>query len=143
MPNIAAIIKSEITRIARKLVREETQPLKKSVSPYRSDIAGLKRRIRALEQQVKKVGRVAAKAAPKEQERDVALRFSAKGLVKNRQRLDLSAADFGKLIGASGQAVYKWEEGKSRPREKYIAAIAGLRSTGKKEVRARLEQMSS
>jgi DNA-binding transcriptional regulator YiaG len=44
------------------------------------------------------------------------------------------------LIGASGQSVYKWEEGKSRPRQKNLTAIAAIRSIGKKEALARLQQ---
>lgn len=139
MPNIAALLKSEITRIARKQVREETRPLKNAIAPYRSEIAALKRRTHALEQQIRKLGKVTAKAIPVEGDGNSAHRFSAKGMAKNRQRLGLSAADFGKLIGASGQSVYHWEEGKSRPREKNVAAIAAIRSIGKKEAAARLE----
>lgn len=141
MPNIAALLKSEITRIARKQVRAETQPLKTAIAPYRSEIAALKRRAQALEQQIKKLSRVAAKAIPIEQEGDKAHRFSAKGMAKNRQRLGLSAADFGKLIDASALSVYKWEKGEVRPRERNIAAIAAVRSIGKKEAWARLEQL--
>lgn len=139
MPNIATLLKSEITRIARKQVRAETQPLKNAIAPYRSEIAALKRRAHALEQQLRKLGKVAAKAVPAREEGITAHRFSAKGMAKNRQRLGLSAADFGKLVGASGQSVYHWEEGKSRPREKNIEAIAAVRSIGKKEALARLE----
>ena len=142
MPNIATALKAEILRIARKAIRDETASLKKTIAPYRAEIAQLKRRARALEQQLGRVRKVTARAVPAA---DVdangsAHRFSAKGLAKNRQRLGLSAADFGMLIGASGQSVYKWEEGKSRPREKNLAAIAAIRSIGKKEARARLDK---
>lgn len=142
MPNIASLLKSEITRIARKQVRAETQPLKNAIAPYRSEIAALKKRALSLEQQVRKLSKVTAKAAStKEDEGDKTHRFSAKGMSKNRQRLGLSAADFGKLIGASGLSVYKWEQGKNRPREKNIQAISAIRSIGKKEAVARLEQL--
>jgi len=43
MANIASLLKSEISRIARKEVRAETQTLKKASAQYRSDIAALKR----------------------------------------------------------------------------------------------------
>jgi DNA-binding transcriptional regulator YiaG len=143
MPNIAALLKIEITRIARKQVREETQPLKKAIAPYRSEIATLKRRTQALEQQIKRLSKVAAKAIPAKEESDTAHRFSAKGLAKNRQRLGLSALDFGKLIDASALSVYKWEQGKVRPREKHLQAIAAIRTIGKKEAGARLEQLGA
>ena len=142
MPNIATALKAEILRIARKAIRDETASLKRTIAPYRAEIAQLKRRARALEQQLGRVRKVTARAAPAADADagESAHRFSAKGLAKNRQRLGLSAADFGTLIGASGQSVYKWEEGKSRPRQKNLAAIAAIRSLGKKEARARLDK---
>lgn len=134
MPNIASILKSEITRIARKEIRAEVEGLKKSVGSYRSEIAALKRRAQLLEQQVKRL----AKSAPKPDalpsiEDGNALRFSANGLAKQRQRLELSADAVGVLIGASGQSVYNWEAGKARPRANHLAAIAALRSLSKKQ----------
>ena len=69
---------------------------------------------------------------------DEHLRFSAKGLISQRKRLGLSAAECGLLVGASAQSIYNWEVGKVRPRAKHLAAIASLRSLGKREVAARL-----
>ena len=94
--------------------------------------------------QVKRLGRVTAKAAsaaPAEDVGERSLRFSAKGLAAQRRRLGLSAQAFGALIGASGQSVYKWEEGKTRPRAKNLPAIAALRTMGKKEAAARLDAL--
>ena len=65
-------------------------------------------------------------------------RFSAKGLQARRSRLDLSAADFGKLLGVSAQSIYNWESEKARPRAEQIAKLAALRGLGKREVAARL-----
>ena len=64
MPNIASLLKSEISRVARKEVRGETLTLKKATSTHRSDIAALKRRLQALEQQLRRLSRVSAKASP-------------------------------------------------------------------------------
>lgn len=144
MPNIATLLKSEIARVARKQVRAETAGLKQAIAPYRAQIADLKRRTRELEQQVKRLGRVAAKvvsSSPAESgERN--LRFSAKGLATQRKRLGLSAQAFGALIGASGQSVYKWEEGTTRPRARNLPSIAALRTMGKKEAAARLASLA-
>jgi hypothetical protein len=41
---MASLLKSEISRVARKQVRAETASLKKSVGVYRAEIAALKRR---------------------------------------------------------------------------------------------------
>jgi len=43
----------------------------------------------------------------------------------------------------SGQSVYKWEDGKARPRAKHLLAIAALRTMGKREAAARLEQLAA
>ena len=145
MPNIANLLKSEIARVARKQVRAETQGLKQAIAPYRAQIADLKRRTRQLELQVNRLGRVAARvasAAPDGPDGERNLRFSAKGLAAQRKRLGLSAQAFGALIGASGQSVYNWEEGKTRPRARHLPVIASLRSIGKKEAAARLEAMA-
>lgn len=141
MPNIAALLKTEIARVARKEVRGETQHLKKAVNTYRSEIAQLKRRAQALEQQLRRLSKSAGKAQPAPNGHDDAgqpFRFSAKGLASHRKRLGLSAQDCGLLLGASGQSVYKWEEGEVRPRAKHMPAIAALRAMGKKEAAARL-----
>lgn len=144
MPNIANLLKSEITRVARKEVRAQTKGLMQAVAPYRAQIAELKRRTRELELQVRRLGRATAKAtaaAPDAEPEERNLRFSAKGLAAQRKRLGLSAQAFGALIGASGQSVYKWEEGKTRPRAKNLPAIAALRTMGKKEAAARLASL--
>ena len=134
MPNIASVLKSEITRIARKELRSELDGLKKSVSGYRSEIAALRRRAQTLEQQVKRLEKSAPKAEPTiKAETGKARRFSAKGLAAQRQRLVLSADAVGLLVGASGQSVYNWEAGKARPRASHLPAIAALRTLGKKQ----------
>lgn len=128
MPNIASVLKSEITRIARKEIRAEVESLKKSLSGHRTEIAGLKRRSQALEQELKRLQKFATKPEPMPNNKtDQKLRFSAKRLAAQRQRLGLSADAVGLLVGASGQSVYNWEAGKARPRPSHLAAIAALR----------------
>lgn len=132
MPNIASALKSEITRIARKEIRTEVEGLKKSVGTYRSEIAALKRRSQSLEQELKRLQKAAPKREPlPASDTGKPLRFSAKGLGKQRQRLGLSAEAVGILVGASGQSVYNWEAGKARPRAGHLAAIAALRGLSK------------
>lgn len=46
-----------------------------------------------------------------------------------------------KLLGVSALSVYKWESGKTRPREKQIQAIAGIRTLGKRAVQQRLGEL--
>ena len=140
MPNIASILKEEISRVARKEVRAETQSLKKATSVYRSEIAALRRRFLALEQTLKRLGKSTAKtdSAAADEEASQSLRFSGKGLASQRQRLGLSAEDCGLLVGASGKSIYRWESGVARPRANHVASIAALRSLGKKAATDRL-----
>ncbi|WP_077035328.1 DNA-binding transcriptional regulator [Pelomonas sp. KK5] len=140
MPNIASVLKAEVTRLARKELRVENDSLKKAVSTQRSEIAALKRRLQELEKAVRRLGKHAT-AEPETAETEdegSSLRFRAGGLAANRKRLGLSAADFGLLVGTTGQSVYAWETGKSKPRGKSLAAIAALRGVGKREVTERL-----
>lgn len=132
MPNIASVLKSEITRIARKEIRAEVEGLKKSVNTYRSEIAALKRRSLALEQELNRTHKSLPKPErPAIEDTGKTPRFSAKRLASQRQRLGLSAEAVGLLVGASGQSVYNWESGKARPRASHLAAIAALRGLSK------------
>jgi DNA-binding transcriptional regulator YiaG len=146
MANIASLLKSEISRVARKEVRAETAGLKKALSSSRSEIAALKRRVLALESELRRLSKASGKAAGKAAAAGDAAparaqRFSAKGLASQRKRLGLSAHECGLLVGASGQSIYNWEDGKARPRAKHLQALAGLRGLGKKDAAARLSAL--
>ena len=145
MPNIATVLKDEIARIARKQIRGEIDSLKKASTTYRTEIAALKRRAAALEQELKRLhkGTPKAPAEAPEEASSRKLRFSAKGLAAQRQRLGLSAEDLGRLIGASGQSVYNWEAGTTRPRDSHLAAIAALKTLGKKAAAAQLDALKA
>lgn len=145
MANIGTILKQEIARVARKETRAETQQLKKASSHYRSDIAAFKRRIAALEKLVGRLGKVAAKTTPvvMPDEPASSFRFSASGLQAQRKRLGLSASEAGLLLGVSNQSVYKWENGKTRPRASQFASIATLRSLSKRQATVRLGELTT
>ena len=100
----------------------------------------MKRRVAALEKQVVQVSkRSAVKEAPAAATK---VRFSAKGLATHRQRLGLSAADMGALLGVSAQSIYLWDAGKTKPRQQQLDAIAALRKTGKREAQAQLASLA-
>ena len=142
MPNVASVLKGEISRVARKEVRGETLALKKAVSVYRSEIAALKRRTQAVEQLLRQLAKGQSKVpASQEVEDPGKFRFSAKGLASQRQRLGLSADQCGLLLGASSQSVYNWEQGKTRPLARHLPAIAAVRGMSKKDATARLQSL--
>jgi DNA-binding XRE family transcriptional regulator len=142
MPNVAALLKQEITRLARKEGRGAVDPLKKASAQHRRAIAALRRQIAQLQRQLATLGRRlekgagAAPAAPEEPK----VRFVARGLHSRRARLGLSAAEYGKLVGVSAQSIYNWEQGAARPRAAQLAALVALRGIGKRQARERLEQ---
>lgn len=141
LSNIATALKAEIIRLARRELRGETAKLKKASAQYRSGIAALKRRVAALEKQLSaKTARNTAAALSRNT--DTRIRYSAKGIGTQRQRLGLSAADMGILLGVSAKTIYTWEAGNSRPRQQQMAAIAAVRGMGKREAAARLKQLA-
>ena len=135
MPNIANVLREEIIRLARKELRGESAALKKASAQYRSDIAGLKRQVRELERQVVRLSKGVAtqRPSPPEENAPVKVRFGAKGFAAQRRRLGLSASELGFLLNCSDQSVYKWEQGKARPRASQMPAIAALRQLSKSQ----------
>lgn len=140
MPSFTAILKTEITRLARKEIRGEIEPLKKANAGYRRDIAALKRQVRDLEREIGRNAKAKSPAVAKPQEKPAGI--TSKGLKSLRAKLGLSAADFGRLIDASAQSVYNWESGKAAPRRPQVAAIVAVRAIGKREAAARLASAS-
>ena len=140
MSTFANQLKSEISRIARKELKSDTQGLKQASSRYRSEIAELKRRIASLESMVKQLSKRAAKAPAQPQEEETALRFRASGFASLRKKWGLSAHEMGHLLGVSAQSVYHWEAGKAKPRASQLQAIAKVRKMGKRQIQSLLSQ---
>ncbi len=145
MPNIATAFKQEISRLARREIRIHVLGLQKSSAQFRRDIAELKRQAAKLRSEVTRLERQAGKEiAPQVAGAERAnVRFTAKGVKSQRERLGISAADYGKLVGVTGHTIYQWEHGTSRPRMAQLTALASLRGIGKREALARLEPMRS
>jgi DNA-binding transcriptional regulator YiaG len=144
MANIAGVLREEILRLARKELRKQTSAFKRASAQYRRDIAELKRRMSDLQRRLGPIEKQAVRtvASPVAKADADSVRFTAKGLRSQRKRLALSAADYGKLVGVTGQSIYSWERDTSRPRKQQVARIAAIRHIGKREAQARLEQLS-
>lgn len=141
MSELLTTLKAEITRVARKEIRGQLEALKKLGVQQRAAIAELRRRVAQLEKgarraasvtgaRVRTLGGVDVKAADAVDAADAdggtQRRFSAERLARHRAKLGLSAAAYGQLAGASGAAVYKWEQG-ARPRAAQLERLAALR----------------
>lgn len=144
MPSFNTVLKGEITRLARKEIKGAVDPLRKSNATYRREIAELKRQVASLQRDLKAASKAAGRttrATTDEPAPRAGTRFVAKGVKSLRLRLGLSAADFGALVGASGQSVYNWEAGKTVPRDAQQASLAAIRGLGKREAARRLEAL--
>jgi DNA-binding transcriptional regulator YiaG len=149
MPNIAKVLREEIQRVAKRQVKTELGPirrdsvrLKKSVAELRRQIAAVDRTSREL---VKKVTpAMAARETETATQNAGKLRPTSKSLKRLRARLGLTQAQFGQLLGVSGQAVVQWasREGRVRMRTTTLAALARIQNVGKREARRRLEEMA-
>ncbi len=145
MPNIASVLKAEISRLARKEVRQHVAPLKKVVAEQRRTIAALKREISALGKNQSFLQKQEKRRLAKSPQASAAegVRFSPKWVKADRKRLGLSARDYARLVNVSMLTIYNWEAGKSKPRAKPLAAWAAVRGLGRREALRRLELLSA
>ena len=140
--NAMSVLKAEISRLAKKEAKREVAPVKKVNASYRGLIAGLRKRIDSLEKELAMLKRAAPKAEKvlaSKTEPQGRFWITGKGVKKLRQRLGLTQAVFGKLIGVSVPTVVNWEgtDGKVEIRRKEtMARIQGLKGKGKREVAA-------
>jgi len=117
-------------------------PLRKASAGYRREIAELKRQVASLQRDRRTASKSPRAQSQTQDDAKKRARFVPKGLKSLRARLGLSAADFGLLVGASGQSVYNWEAGKAIPRQSQQAALATVRGLGKREAMKKLETLT-
>ena len=139
MPNLAAVLKDEVRRLARKEIKSELAVTRKASAQYRRDIAALKRQVAEQSRQIHDLKRAGKRAASNDDE--VVARFSPTWLQAHREKLGLSAADYAALVGVSGQTVYNWEKGTTRPQAQQLKAWSAVRRLGKREALKRLEEI--
>jgi len=155
MAKLVTVLNDEIRRLARKEIREQVGKTLKQVAVQRKEIAELKRqqtkmqrRIDFLEKREKRrleqpaSVRVADRQAKQADGEESAPRFSPKWLASHREKLDISAADYAKLVGCSPLSIYKWEKGENTPRAAQRENLAAVRGIGKREALRRLEVLN-
>lgn len=146
MANLAAALKDEIRRLARREIKAETGATKQAVAQYRRDIARLKRRLRDQEKRIALLQGREQKRSEQPQPSGEAVesyRFSPRSVKAQRARLGLSAADYAKLVGVTQLTVYNWEKGKTRPRQEQFAMLVAIRGIGKHEAMRRLQSLDN
>jgi DNA-binding transcriptional regulator YiaG len=145
MPNFAVVMKDEIKRLARKEVRKGTPTLRRNSAKFRRDIAALKKEIKQLARKLTYLlsAETRKSVASPSVNGDKQVRFSPKWLKSHRDKLNLSAIDYGRLVGVSLQTIYQWEQGKTSPRRSQLASLAAVRGMRKREAQQKLELITS
>ncbi len=146
MADLAGTLREEIRRLARKEINTKMAAVKKTSAQYRRDIAQLKRQVG---EQAKKIAfletceRQRLGQHTDNGKATAGARFSPRSVKAQRERLGLSAKDYGRLAGVSALTIYNWESGKTRPQKAQLAALVGLRGIKKREASARLKVLTS
>ena len=143
MPNIGAVLKDEIQRLARKEVRAAVNPLKKRVAELTRTNAALKRTVPRLQKTVARLEGEAKQrqlhAVQKGAGDAKGTRLGPRSIRAQRKRLKLSRKDFGVLAGVSSNTIYLWENGEVSPKEKSRSALISLRDLGVRDAKRLLE----
>ena len=143
--NLAIVLKDEIRRLAQKKFALKPRPLNGLARPiaarsHNSNDSST-RSSHGMAQFSATLREGENRPAARESERSPN-RFSARSVRAQRRRLRLSAAEYSQLIGVSGQTIYQWEHGNSRPRRSQMAALVAMRSIGRRSALARLAEAS-
>ena len=144
MPNIMSALKAEISRLSRKEAKQVVAPIKKASANYRGLIAGLRKQVVALQNELAALKRAAPKAEKvlgAKETPEGRFWITGKGVKALRKRLGLTQARFANLAGVSVPTIVNWEkvEGKVEIRRKAtMARLQELKGKGKREVAAML-----
>lgn len=144
MPNVAAVLREEISRLARKEVAAVTGRQAEQIKQLKTAVRGLKAEVATLQRELARVSKVTSVQLAQEQQPAEApedVRISPTSIRKHRERLRLTQADMARLVGVSTNSINLWEKGKTKPQGDNRVAIAKLRGLGVREAAALLETM--
>ena len=156
MPNLATLLKEEISKIVRKEVQDQVRELQKTVREQRDALARLEKQSGPAKAKAAAKPAAAKPAAAKPTaakptaakpvakvrkapagtgDKRKQIRISPNTIKKHRRRLKLSQAELGELLNVSTNTVLRWEAGTSKPRSKHLPGLSQLRSMGLREVK--------
>lgn len=142
MGKVEGIIKSEITRLAKREVKRVSVPLGRDVRSLKSVVSQLRRtvlglqRITTYQQKELQKGKAVLEAPPEEVKES---RFSPRLIRSLRRHLGITQKELAVLAGVTVGAVHLWESGQFKPSMRKKAVMVALRKLGRREVRKLLE----
>jgi DNA-binding transcriptional regulator YiaG len=148
MPNIGALLKEEIRRLAKRearllmaSLRKDNARLKRTAAQFKRSLAALERNTRRLVAEADARLAEGVKVSPEEAAQ---VRLGASRVRALRKRLRLSQAELGQLLGVSPNTVFQWEskQGRLNLRDKTKAAIVAALKLSAKEAKRKLELMA-
>ena len=147
MPNIGALLKEEIRRLAKREARSLLATVRKDNARLKRTAAEHKRRLARLERDNRRLvaesdARLAegVKASPEEVAQ---ARIGSARIRALRKRLRLSQAELGQILGVSGKTVLMWEKKeKLHLRDKARAAVVSAMKLNAKEARRKIELLA-
>ena len=143
MPNVAQVLREEITRLARKEVRTACDPLRKQVRTLRQTVKGQQESITKLDRALAKMATLSPDTSASlhtPEEETTRARVTPASIKRHRNRLKLSQAELGTLLDVSTNTIVRWEAGTSKPRVQYRAALLKMRDLGRREATKMLEE---
>ncbi|BEU98614.1 helix-turn-helix domain-containing protein (plasmid) [Acidovorax sp. DW039] len=147
MNTFSNAFRAEVIRMARKELKPELQGMRKIITSHRSEIAALKREVKALASQLKAAQRLTkvpntpnAQAAANTPRRAAGGNFNAQAFADKRAELGITQKQMAQLVGASWLSVYKWESGKVHPRAAQLGRISEVLKMSKRKALALLSQ---
>jgi len=135
--SIDAVIKAEITRLAKREARKLTEPLREEIKKLKKHDVERRRQLTVL---ATRLQQQQARARLTEQTAQVATgevkgRLSPKLIRSLRKKLGISQGAFAGLVGVSSITIGNWEKGKSAPRPELKTKVLSLRGMGRREAK--------
>lgn len=136
MSKLDVVLREEIRRVVRRELKASLTPLAASNKRLRQEVRLLRDELASRAMQDKREKRAErvqnAVAAGTGTARP---RWNGPALRTWREKYGLSGVKIAALLGVSSQTLYNWEQGKSKPDDAAITAVAGLRALGKRDLR--------
>lgn len=156
MTNFATSLKQEISRVARKEMREEIGALRKTAAAQKAQISELKKQLAAIHPQLRAMAKTIAKAVPASEKKPASegdsaaqkskpgrkVLFTPERLQEARKRMGFTQAQMATLLGVSSLTIYKWESAQAAPRASRTPAVLEALALGKRAALARLASSS-
>jgi DNA-binding transcriptional regulator YiaG len=132
-------VKEEILRLADKQAAAQVGKAQQVASHYRSEAIELRRLVKQQEKEIKYLKKQ-VQIQPEDDPLQ-GVRYSAKSVRSQRQRLGLSTEQYGKLVGVSPLTIHHWEIGKAHPRRAQLMALVAVRGISKRDALAKLAEL--